>query len=101
MKPAGAGKYFRPFVEDNWRVSRDLTLNLGLAWTLVTPITEAANRQANFNPANGHFLVAGGNAGSSAGVELDKTALEPRIGAAWKVFGQREHSGAGRLRDLS
>ena len=35
-------KLFRPFVEDDWRVTRILTLNLGFAWALVTPITEAA-----------------------------------------------------------
>ena len=34
-------KLIRPFVEDNWRVTPDLTLNLGVAWALVTPLTEA------------------------------------------------------------
>ncbi len=81
-------KLFRPFVEDNWKVSKSLTLNLGLAWALVTPVTEAANRLADFNPANGQFLIAGKNAGSSAGIQMDKTALEPRIGVAWKPFGR-------------
>jgi len=80
-------KLFRPFVQDDWRVSKSLTLNLGLAWALVTPVTEAANRQADFNPATGMLLVAGQNAGSNAGIQMDKTALEPRIGVAWKPFG--------------
>jgi hypothetical protein len=80
-------KLFRPFVQDDWRVSKNLTLNLGLAWALVTPVTEAANRQADFNPANGMLLVAGQNASVSAGIQMDKTALEPRIGVAWKPFG--------------
>jgi Carboxypeptidase regulatory-like domain len=80
-------KLFRPFVQDDWRVSKNLTLNLGLAWALVTPVTEAANRQADFNPANGMLLVAGQNASASAGIQMDKTALEPRIGVAWKPFG--------------
>jgi Carboxypeptidase regulatory-like domain len=80
-------KLYRPFVEDNWRVTKSLTLNLGLAWALVTPISEVGNRQSDFNPANGQFLVAGQNAGPSAGINMDLTALEPRIGAAWKPFG--------------
>jgi Carboxypeptidase regulatory-like domain len=81
-------KLFRPFVEDNWRVTKDLTLNLGLAWALVTPITEAHNRQANFNPANGQFIVAEPNGTNSrAGIQMDWTAWEPRIGVAWKPFG--------------
>ena len=80
-------KLYRPYIEDDWRVSKNLTLNLGLAWAMVTPITEVGNRQSDFNPANGEFLVAGQNAGSAAGIQMDWTALEPRIGAAWKPFG--------------
>ena len=83
-------KMFRPFVEDDWRVSNDLTLNLGLAWALVTPETEAHNRQADFNPANGELLIAGQGASASAGIETDKTALEPRIGVAWKPMGSQK-----------
>jgi hypothetical protein len=80
-------KLFRPYVEDTWRLSKTLTLNLGLAWAMVTPITEAHDRQADFNPANGQFLVAGQGASASAGIKMDWTALEPRLGVAWKPFG--------------
>lgn len=82
-------KLYRPFIEDTWRVGKNLTLNLGLAWALTTPISEVANRQADFNPANGQFLISGQNAGPSAGINMDLTALEPRVGAAWKPFGNR------------
>ena len=90
-------KMFRPFVQDDWRVTNSLTVNLGLAWALVTPISEAQGRQANFNFATGQYLVAGPlsgcsgciRSGGSVGVQFDKTALEPRIGFAWKPFGSQ------------
>jgi hypothetical protein len=81
-------KLYRPFVQDDWRVNKNLTLNLGLAWALVTPVTEVGNRQSDFDPATGTFLVAGQNAGASAGIKMDYTALEPRLGVAWKPFGR-------------
>ena len=79
---------WRPFVEDNWRVTPSLTLNLGLAWDMTTPITEAHGRLANYVPATGQLLIANQNGVSgSAGVNMDWTALEPRVGGSWKVFG--------------
>jgi hypothetical protein len=93
-------KLFRPYVQDDWRVTNDLTVNLGLAWALVTPITEAQNRQANFDVASGKLFVAGSSpqrncsictpSDGRVGIELDKTAWEPRIGLAWKPFGSQK-----------
>ena len=90
-------KIIRPYVQDDWRITKNLTLNLGLAWDLSTPITEAAGRMANFippgvasgaNAATGQLLVANqGGIGGSAGIYMNWQALEPRIGAAWKVLG--------------
>jgi Carboxypeptidase regulatory-like domain len=84
-------KIFRPFVQDDWRITKDLTLNLGLAWDLTSPITEVDNRMANYIPETGgpgQLLVAGQNGVSdSAGIKRNWTAFEPRIGLAWKVLG--------------
>ncbi len=35
-------KLFRPFVQDDWRVTKDLTLNLGLAWAFSHPYYRSA-----------------------------------------------------------
>lgn len=79
-------KIYRPFAEDDWRVTNALTLNLGLAWDMTTPISEEHGRLANYVPSTGQLLVANQNGvSSSAGVQMDWTALEPRIGAAWKI----------------
>ena len=84
-------KIVRPFIQDDWRITKDLTLNLGLAWDMTSPITESAGRMADFVPAiggAGELLIANqGGVGASAGINRDWTALEPRIGAAWKVLG--------------
>jgi hypothetical protein len=97
-------KLYRPFVEDTWKISNHLTLNLGLAWAMVTPVTEVANRQSDFDPATGKFLVAGQNAGASAGIQMDWTALEPRIGFARRPFGRANtvvRGGYGMYHDSS
>jgi hypothetical protein len=81
-------KIYRPFVEDNWRVTQSLTLNLGVAYDMTTPISEEGGRLANYVTSTGKLLVAGQNGvSSSAGVNMDWSAVEPRIGATWKVFG--------------
>ena len=81
-------KIYRPFVEDDWRVSPSLTLNLGLAWDMTTPITEIHNRMANYIPATQKLQIAGQNGVSrSAGINMYWGGYEPRVGATWKVMG--------------
>ena len=81
-------KIFRPYVQDDWRATKNLTVNLGLAWDITTPIAEVAGRQANFNFATGQFSVPGVNQVSDgAGIQTFWRAFEPRIGLAYKVRG--------------
>ena len=92
-------KLFRPYIQDDWRVTPSLTINIGVAWALTTPTVESGNRQANLDLASGKLLVAGNipiagctfcvRSGPRVGLELDKTAFEPRIGFAWKPFGSQ------------
>jgi hypothetical protein len=85
-------KLYRPYFQDNWRLSPNLTLNLGLAWAFVPTVTEEHNRQSDFNFQTGQFLVGGKNGGSTVGLSMDTTALEPRIGLAWSPRGDRKTS---------
>jgi hypothetical protein len=83
-------KIYRPFLEDDWRITPSLTLNLGLAWDLTTPIVEEHDRMADYIPSltGGTLLIAGKNGVSrSAGINMFKEAYEPRLGATWKVMG--------------
>jgi len=91
-------KLVRPFVQDDWRLTNNLTVNIGLAWSLATPETEEANRQANFNIQNLKWYVPKGSptlasctvciaTDGRVGIQFDKTALEPRIGFSWKPMG--------------
>ncbi len=81
-------KVYRPFAEDNWRATPTITLNIGLAWDLTTPLTDIAGRQADYLPLTGQLLVSGQNGvGASGGIKMDWTGVEPRLGATWKVFG--------------
>lgn len=91
-------KMFRPWAQDEWRVSSNLTLNLGLGWSLVTPETEVENRQANYDVKSLQWYVPSGSPGIGGctncvatngriGIQFDKTAFEPRIGFAWKPSG--------------
>jgi len=81
-------KIFRPYVQDDWRATKDLTVNLGLAWDITTPIAEVAGRQADFNPVNGQFLIPGVNGVSDgAGIRTYWKDFEPRIGLAYKLKG--------------
>jgi len=94
-------KLIRPFVQDDWRVTSNVTVNLGLAWALATPETEAEHRQANFNIQNLKWYVPTGSPTLSSctvciatdgrvGIQFDKTALEPRIGISWKPMGSNK-----------
>jgi hypothetical protein len=80
---------FRPtfYIQDSYRMTPKLTLNVGLRDDLVTPWVERANRLAGFDPTNGGSLVVVGS-GSFPGdsvVNGRYTNFAPRIGFAYNV----------------
>lgn len=74
------------FVQDDWKASDRLTLNLGLRYDFMTPSYEADNRMANFDPATGGLVFAtSGSLRARALVEPDTNNLAPRVGAVYRV----------------
>ncbi len=44
-------KIFEPFFQDDWRITRKLTLNLGLRWSFYGRYQEKFDKEFNFSPA--------------------------------------------------
>jgi Carboxypeptidase regulatory-like domain/TonB dependent receptor len=70
------------FVQDNWNVSRKLTLNLGLRYDYNSPWSENHKQQRNFDYATQSFLPTGAPA-----YDAPKSDFAPRIGFAYDLFG--------------
>jgi hypothetical protein len=75
------------FAEDDWKVTRKLTLNLGLRYDFATPALEANNQMANFDPTGAGSLVfaQGGSLENRALVQVNKKNFGPRVGFAYSI----------------
>ena len=73
------------FGQDDWRASQNLTLNLGLRWSLHLPSTETHNQGAIFNLATQQLDYLGVNGNSRSARELHYGNVAPRIGLAYSI----------------
>ncbi|MEK7407986.1 MAG: carboxypeptidase regulatory-like domain-containing protein [Acidobacteriota bacterium] len=95
-------KYYAWYLQDDWKVSRNLTLNLGLRWEYQSPWTDRYNQLAWFDPdapepltkAKGTLRFAGRDGNPRDQTAPDKNNFAPRIGLAWR-FEQRTVLRAG------
>ena len=72
------------FFEDDWKVTPQLTLNLGLRYDFATPALNASNQMANFDPDSGSLVFArSGGLKSRALVNTNYKNFGPRIGFAY------------------
>jgi hypothetical protein len=76
---------FGTYVADDWKVTKRLTLNLGLRWEYLPPPVEVANRYANFNTQTGKVLIAGVNSDANVGVQTQYKMFAPRFGFAYQL----------------
>lgn len=73
------------FAQDDWRITDRLTLNLGLRYEMVTPLTEAHGQLAEFNPSlNPPFAQQGMQVHNLWPIAND---FSPRVGLAWDIRG--------------
>ena len=81
------------YVQDDFRATSRLTVNLGLRWDVYPPWIEVDNLQSNFDETTGKFVVASDDAviaGVNVGRRLQtysKGDLGPRLGFAYDLAG--------------
>jgi len=92
--------YFAPYIQDDWRISERLTLNLGLRYDYETPRTERYNRMNYFDPdaqsplaarvpafpnLTGGLVFVGVGGNSRYQYKTDRNNVSPRVGGAFQV----------------
>ena len=74
------------FMQDDWRPSDRLTINLGVRYDYMTPSYDANNQMANFDPASGALVFAGGGSMEDrALIAPDRNNLGPRAGFVYQI----------------
>lgn len=76
--------YAGGFVQDDWKITKTLTLNLGIRYELFTQPVDARDLGSLFNIQTGQYALPGKNGFSRAIVDGDHNNFGPRAGFAWQ-----------------
>ena len=84
------GHYYGGYVQDDWKIMRNLTLNLGVRYEVWPPYIEAHNALANFivgptSPYFGQYVFAGNPHFPRGLMTTDYNNIAPRVGFAYHV----------------
>lgn len=76
------------YVQDDWKIADDVTLNLGLRYDFNQPPYDTEDRFSvpDFDSPDGGFIPVGTQGIPRAGFKADKNNFAPRIGIAWRPF---------------
>ncbi len=110
ITPAYRAKYYSFFFQDDWKITRKLTLNLGVRWDYESPVYERYNQltrgfafgqpsplasQVSGKPGlencpacrslTGGLLFAGAEGDARYAFQPDRNNFQPRIGAAYAL----------------
>ncbi len=86
------------FLQDDWRASRNLTVNFGVRYEYSTVISEQHDLLGNFDPNSKTGLIQAGQSGVSGPYNPDHKNFAPRVGFAWDLNGKENtviRGGAG------
>jgi outer membrane receptor protein involved in Fe transport len=90
------------YVQDDWRVSPRLTLNLGLRYELNRPAVDADDRFQYFDLDRFELVPAGTGALGRAGYRADRNNFAPRLGLSWNpAAGMVLRGGYGFFHDIT
>jgi hypothetical protein len=93
--------FLATFVQDTFRVNRQMTLNLGLRWDPFVPYTDVTNRLACYRPGEKSqvyvnapvgMVYPGDPACRDGGYDASWTDFGPRVGIAYDPFGDGKSS---------
>ncbi len=79
-----------PFIQDSWRATDRLTLELGLRWEVDAPPYDVHNHWANVNVDTGLLQVAGIDGNGRRLRNIDFNTAAPRVGLAYALTSDRK-----------